>query len=392
MSVLFLRAVPDRGDQRHARLPPTGATAARSDRTGSSRSASRSFAGSAAMSSAWRKRSEVMHAERALARVVEAVDRGGREQPAARRRRVAAQQARARVELVERHVRAEVRAGRGELQRLGLHAVGIEQQLAVVAEPRADRVELRAEECRRTGRCGGSPRAGRAGSARTRASGARCSASSSPLRSRTWCSADMKNGQSRRDAGVDALDRGAADGRVLAGEDEARVVVRVVAVNAAHHRDAIHPPRQQRQVFAHREARHRRRDRLVRPANLGGRVRLHVERFELAPPAEEEQADDRLRFRLWSRCRGRGVEAAEQPEAAGNEQIAPADAGAGAFRVSEDAEHASLPGGSGSGGITQAYPRARAKSSATDYFFANVTATCRNNSSGGLSVCSSTSR
>ena len=63
---------------------------------------------------------------------------------------------------------------------------------------------------------------------------------------------------------------------------------------------AMHPLGQPRQVFADLQARHRRRDRLELAANLGRRVRLHVERVVMARRPGEKDDDDRLGF-AWLR-------------------------------------------------------------------------------------------
>jgi hypothetical protein len=99
-----------------------------------------------------------------------------------------------------------------------------------------------------------------------------------------------------RDALVDALDRRAADGGVMAGEDVAGVVVGVVAADGADEGQPVHARGEARQVFAESQAFHGGRDGAIGAADFRRGVGLGVEGLELAPAAEEEQADDRLRL------------------------------------------------------------------------------------------------
>ena len=74
-------------------------------------------------------------------------------------------------------------------------------------------------------------------------------------------------------------------------------------MQAANERGAIEDPREARQMFADADAGNGRADGAVLAANLGRRVRLGVERVEVARAAVEEDEDagadrsrDRWRF------------------------------------------------------------------------------------------------
>ena len=90
------------------------------------------------------------------------------------------------------------------------------------------------------------------------------------------------------------LDGDAAFGEAGRGPHHAVEVPRMI--QGADDGDAVHHLRHVRQVFAHVAARQRRADRLEGAARLGRRCRLHVERVELARPAEQVEEDDVLRL------------------------------------------------------------------------------------------------
>ena len=97
-----------------------------------------------------------------------------------------------------------------------------------------------------------------------------------------------------------------------------RVVARRVVVlhrvrHATDQRHLVHDLRRLRQLLADLDAVGARRDRLVRPANALGRVRLHVEHVDVARPAPLKEEDDRLRARLDARFALRSFDDFEPP-------------------------------------------------------------------------------
>ena len=74
-----------------------------------------------------------------------------------------------------------------------------------------------------------------------------------------------------------------------------RVVVLHGVGHAPHERDLVHDLRHPRQALGDLDRRRNGRDRLVRPADLVGRVRLHVEHVDVARPAELVEEDHGLR-------------------------------------------------------------------------------------------------
>ena len=114
---------------------------------------------------------------------------------------------------------------------------------------------------------------------------------------------------------------------------------------------AVHDLRQVRQVFAHVAAGELRADGLERAARLGGGRRLHVQRVELARPAEEVEEDDVLGAaeasfaRRGSGCTGLEAEGVFEAEAectqrADLEEVAPADAVTQSSGGTKDTKHA----------------------------------------------------
>ena len=84
--------------------------------------------------------------------------------------------------------------------------------------------------------------------------------------------------------------RGAATQRVVTR----RVVVLHRVIHRADERDLVHDLGHARETLAHLDAVGAGGDRLVRPANLFRRVRLHVEHVDVARPAPLEKEDDGL--------------------------------------------------------------------------------------------------
>ena len=87
--------------------------------------------------------------------------------------------------------------------------------------------------------------------------------------------------------------------RVIGG----RVVDDGPMADRADHRHGVHDSGHPRQQLAHRQARHARGDRLELAAQLGRRVRLHVERVLLGDAAELVKEDHRLGPHLQARLR-----------------------------------------------------------------------------------------
>ena len=115
-----------------------------------------------------------------------------------------------------------------------------------------------------------------------------------PAASRSWWTADMKNGQSDGMPGLTPFR--AVPPMVAWWPVRMRLVLWLASSLRTLRTTANRSARRANsgRCSHTRKPGHGRRDRLVRPADLGRGVRLHVERVELAPPAEQEQADDRL--------------------------------------------------------------------------------------------------
>ena len=105
-----------------------------------------------------------------------------------------------------------------------------------------------------------------------------------------------------RGGGRDAIRLGLVSRqRVIGG----RVVEGGPMADRADHRHGIHDLGHPRQQLAHRQARHARGNRLELAAQLGRRVRLHVERVLLGDAAELVKEDHRLGPHLQARlCLG----------------------------------------------------------------------------------------
>ena len=91
----------------------------------------------------------------------------------------------------------------------------------------------------------------------------------------------------RRRGVLGRLPRGCAGQRL----DRRGVVVAHRMVQAAHDRQAIYEAARARQVLTDADTRHHCGDRTILAAHLGGRVRLGIERVEVARPPVEEQED-----------------------------------------------------------------------------------------------------
>ena len=92
---------------------------------------------------------------------------------------------------------------------------------------------------------------------------------------------------------VEERSRHLVPGQDVVGGDE---VVVIAVRQRADHGVLVGPRREQRQMLADVQSRHRGGDRLELAADLGGRVRLRIEHVQVAGRPGQEHDDDRLRL------------------------------------------------------------------------------------------------